>query len=197
MATYPPPENCEFQFLEGNTLNALCGGSLFQQPYANMCQRIYYDNGSMKCIPKGAYQAVCSGTLINGTGDLVADCMDGQGKRRVVYDMSKWKGQSLVYNGGTITYNNEKYEVAPSSINSSLMPAPLPVPCTWLQGDCLYDDLPNGYYTRATPEDCEKACRSRPDCRYAITSPSGECFLKGQSCMMGRGDMSKKWCSIR
>ncbi len=197
MDNIPIAENCETQFIDGTSIVAVCDGRYIQQPFANMCQRIYYANGSLKCIPNGSYHAVCKNIYVDNNRELVAECRDGQGSKTVLYDMSKWRGQSLVYTGGMISHNDQGYQVRPSSINATAVPAPVPRPCKWLQGDCLFDDLPNGVLSQTTPDNCEAECRKRDDCRFCVTSPEGECFLKGGRCLLGRGDDSKQWCMIR
>jgi len=105
MNNFPMPNiaGCSIYGVDGLTLFAKCDNRYLNRTYANMCDKIYYADGKLECIPKGSYKEVCQNIRIEGN-ELKALCKDGRKDPvTVYYDMNNWKGDHITYVNGKLT----------------------------------------------------------------------------------------------
>jgi hypothetical protein len=96
MAAIPTIPECTDTRWSDTTLYTTCHGQPKSLPHANNCQKIYYANGLLACIPKGSYLHVCSQPSIIDN-KLFAQCQYGASATSdVSFDMSTWQGEYLV-----------------------------------------------------------------------------------------------------
>lgn len=101
----PNVEGCESIEWHGTMLNATCYGNKFTIDNALWCDKIYYSNGNLECIPNGSFLRSCSNNALNNR-HLATECVGGNiPPKKINIDLSTWSGEYGIYKHGQVSFN--------------------------------------------------------------------------------------------